>query len=319
MDNFHELEMLTRIAAGRSGAPVAIWLRIAPGVQAHTHAHIQTGQEDTKFGFSLAMGDAERAVAAAMAAPQLDLVGLHTHIGSQIYEPESLAEAAGRLIAFAAEMRDRHGFELRELSPGGGWGVPMVEDDPDAPIAQYVAHVAGAIATSCRAAGLALPHLVLEPGRSLVARAGVAVYTVGARKEIPGVRTYVSVDGGMADNIRPALYGAQYTAQIIAPGDRPTEVVTIAGRYCESGDILIHDIALPRPQAGDLLASPDGGRVHPGDGKQLQPGAPPGGGDGARGPGAPHPAARDRSRPHCAGRAGGRRDVSVPQVSGAGQ
>ena len=123
VDNFHELEMLSRIAAERSGAPVAIWLRIAPGVQAHTHAHIQTGQEDTKFGFSLAAGDAERAVAAAMAAPQLDLVGLHAHIGSQIYEPESLAEAAGRLIAFAAEMRDRHGFDLRELSPGGGWGV----------------------------------------------------------------------------------------------------------------------------------------------------------------------------------------------------
>ncbi len=259
VDNFHELEMLSRIAAERDGAPVAIWLRVAPGVQAHTHAHIQTGQEDTKFGFSLARGDAERAVAAAMAAPQLDLVGLHAHIGSQIYEPESLAEAAGRLIAFAAAMRDRYGFDLRELSPGGGWGVPMVEGDPDAPIAQYVVHIAGAVTTSCRAAGLALPHLVLEPGRSLVARAGVAVYTVGARKEIPGVRTYVSVDGGMADNIRPALYGACYTAQILAPGDRPAQVVTIAGRYCESGDILIRDIALPQPQAGDLLTIPMAG------------------------------------------------------------
>jgi diaminopimelate decarboxylase len=260
VDNFHELGMLARLADERSSAPVAIWLRLAPGVQAHTHAHIQTGQADTKFGFSIASGDAERAVMAAMAAPRLALTGLHAHVGSQIYEPESLAEAAGRLIAFAARMRDRHGFVLREVSPGGGWGVPMVETDPTAPIERYVSHVAGAVAVSCHAAGLELPHLVLEPGRSLVARAGVALYTVGARKEIPGVRTYVSVDGGMADNIRPALYEARYTAQIVGHrNERANEVVTIAGRFCESGDVLIRDIALPRPEAGDSIAIPMAG------------------------------------------------------------
>jgi diaminopimelate decarboxylase len=260
VDNFHELEMLKQLADAMRRPPVAIWLRLAPGVQAHTHAHIQTGQEDTKFGFSIASGDAERAVSVAMAAPQLALLGLHAHIGSQIYEPEALAEAAGRLIGFAAQMRDRHGFTLQELSPGGGWGVPMVDSDPAAPIERYVAHIAGAVTVSCRAAGLALPHLVLEPGRSLVARAGVALYTVGARKEIPGVRTYVAVDGGMADNIRPALYGAQYAAEIVGQHDgRPQEVVTIAGCFCESGDILIRDITLPQPQAGDVLAVPMAG------------------------------------------------------------
>ena len=210
-----------------------------------------------------------------MQTPGLELVGLHCHIGSQIYEPESLADAAAVLIAFAAEMRDRHGFTLRELSPGGGWGVPMTEDDPEAPVEPYIAALSAAIVDTCRAHGLTLPHLVLEPGRSLVAPAAVALYTVGARKEIPGVRTYVSVDGGMADNIRPALYGAKYAARRIANGKRQIsegrwtnrrrttgridETVTIAGKFCESGDILIRDIELPRLEAGDLLAIPMAG------------------------------------------------------------
>ena len=286
VDNFHELAMLAELVAGEqpaSGAqlpassfkvPVPIWLRLSPGVAAHTHAHIQTGHLDTKFGFPIATGDAERAIGQASQTPGLEPVGLHCHIGSQIYEPESLADAAAVLIAFAAEMRDRHGFELRELSPGGGWGVPMTEDDPAAPIEPYIAALTAAIVDTCRARGLDLPHLVLEPGRSLVAPAAVALYTVGARKEIPGVRSYVSVDGGMADNIRPALYGARYTAQRIDEGRRtkdesrstqyairntPHEIVTIAGKFCESGDILIRDIELPRLEAGDLLAIPMAG------------------------------------------------------------
>ncbi len=248
VDNFHELEMLAtlspdsritnhreaslwdesritnhesritnhREAALWDGSRIPIWLRLSPGVSAHTHAHIQTGHLDTKFGFPIATGDAERAVSQAMQTPGLELVGLHCHIGSQIYEPESLADAAAVLIAFAGEMRDRHGFLLRELSPGGGWGVPMTEEDPEAPVEPYVASLSAAIVDTCRVRGLDLPHLVLEPGRSLVAQAAVALYTIGARKEIPGVRTYVSVDGGMADNIRPALYGAKYAARRIA-------------------------------------------------------------------------------------------------------
>jgi diaminopimelate decarboxylase len=287
VDNYHELAMLAELIGGERPVstpaaqavklPVRVWLRLSPGVAAHTHTHIQTGHLDTKFGFPIATGDAERAVVRAMQTPGLELVGLHCHIGSQIYEPESLADAAAVLIAFAAEMRDRRGFTLRELSPGGGWGVPMIEDDPAAPLEPYIAALTAAVVEACRARDLVLPHLVLEPGRSLVAQAAVAVYTIGARKEIPGVRTYVSVDGGMADNIRPALYGAKYAARRIAnqqigesthravgssaesPSGILHEIVTIAGKYCESGDILIRDIELPRLETGDLLAIPMAG------------------------------------------------------------
>ena len=285
VDNFHELAMLAELVADEQPAsgfqipessfrlPVPIWLRLSPGVAAHTHAHIQTGHLDTKFGFPIATGDAERAVSLAMQTSGVELVGLHCHIGSQIYEPESLADAAAVLIEFGAEMRDRHGFTLRELSPGGGWGVPMTEDDPAAPVEPYIGALTAAIVDTCRARDLALPHLVLEPGRSLVAPAAVALYTVGARKEIPGVRTYVAVDGGMADNIRPALYGARYAAQVTGGRDQESgirrqgtgvrgqapELVTIAGKFCESGDTLIRDIELERLEAGSLLAIPMAG------------------------------------------------------------
>ena len=259
VDNFAELALLDELACAR-GKRAAIWLRLAPGVQAHTHSHIQTGQEDTKFGFSIQSGDAERALVLAMSATGLQLLGLHAHIGSQIYEPESLAEAAERLVSFAAEMHEKHGFELHELSPGGGWGVPMTEADAPAPVEPYLAALCAAVTTACTQLHLNLPRLIVEPGRSLVAQAGVAVYTAGARKEIPGVRTYVSLDGGMADNIRPALYGAQYTARRVPGGlGRPAERMTLAGRYCESGDILIRDIDLPHLNRGDLLAIPMSG------------------------------------------------------------
>ena len=256
VDNFAELALLDELARMRC-ARVLIWLRLAPGVQAHTHSHIQTGQEDTKFGFSIQSGDAEKALITAMRSDGLQLMGLHAHIGSQIYEPESLAEAAERLVGFAAEMHARHGFDLCELSPGGGWGVPMTETDAPAPVEPYLAALCAAVTASCARHHLNLPHLIIEPGRSLIAQAGVAVYAAGARKEIPGVRTYVALDGGMADNIRPALYGAHYAARRVLGGvGRPTEVVTLAGKYCESGDILIRDIELPHLDRGDLLAIP---------------------------------------------------------------
>jgi diaminopimelate decarboxylase len=275
VDNFHELEMLAELTRLQPATfnfqhRIPLWLRLSPGVSAHTHAHIQTGHLDTKFGFPITTGDAEQAISQAIQTPGMELVGLHCHIGSQIYEPESLADAAAALIAFAAEMRDRHGFVLRELSPGGGWGVPMVDEDPEAPVEPYIAALTAAIVDTCRVHGLDLPHLVLEPGRSLVAPAAVALYSVGARKEIAGVRTYVSVDGGMADNIRPALYGAKYTARAAGQashreasrsGVRSSEpgLVTIAGKFCESGDILIRDIEMERLEAGDLLAIPMAG------------------------------------------------------------
>jgi diaminopimelate decarboxylase len=265
VDNFHELDELERLVAGRRhslrwGGRAAIWLRCSPGVEAHTHTFNQTGALDSKFGFALETGDAERALARAMHSPYLDLLGVHMHIGSQILDVEPWVAAISLLMEFAAAMRTRYGFQLREFSPGGGWGVPYHEDDPAAPPERFVQAAGQALVESCRRYGLALPDLTIEPGRSIVAPAGVALYRVGARKEIPGVRTYVAVDGGMADNIRPALYAARYTALAIDQARRPAEeVVTVVGRFCESGDVLIRDIALPRLAAGDVLAVPMAG------------------------------------------------------------
>ncbi len=256
VDNFHELDALERLAAERR-VRVSLWLRLSPGIDVHTHVYRKTGLLDSKFGFPLETDAAEGAVGRAMASPHLELVGLHAHIGSQIFDLEPFTTAVALLVDFAASMRARHGFELRELSPGGGWGVTHHEADPPAPAARYVQAVCQAVVDSCRRHGLALPTLVIEPGRSIVAPAGVALYRVGARKEIPGVRIYVSVDGGMADNIRPALYGARYTAMVANRANLPAEeTITVAGRFCESGDVLIRDVALPRLEAGDLLAVP---------------------------------------------------------------
>lgn len=277
VDNFAELKTLIELAGSRGVSRLPVWLRLSPGIQAHTHTHIQTGHLDSKFGFPIETGDAEAAVVLAMASAVLELVGLHAHIGSQIYDAGALAAAAGRIAGFAAEMGRHLGFQLQELSPGGGWGVRMTDADPAAPIELYVAAVAGAVTGACRSAGLKLPRLILEPGRSLIAQAGVALYRVGARKEISGVRTFVSVDGGIADNIRPALYGASYTAiGLRSSGNstspptgaapqkdperiQPLERVTISGKFCESGDVLIRDIDLPRLEPGDLLAVPMAG------------------------------------------------------------
>ncbi len=256
VDNFHELDTLERLAAERR-IRVPVWLRLSPGIDVHTHAYSKTGLLDSKFGFPLETEAAQDAVVRAMASPHLEPIGLHAHIGSQIFDVEPFAETVALLVDFAVAMSARHGFALRELSPGGGWGVPHQETDPPTPADRYVQALSQRIVEECRRHGLTLPTLVIEPGRSIVAPAGVALYRVGARKEIPGVRTYVSVDGGMADNIRPALYGARYTAIVAGKAHLPAEeTVTIAGRFCESGDVLIRDIALPRLAAGDLLAVP---------------------------------------------------------------
>jgi diaminopimelate decarboxylase len=260
VDSSHELDLLEREAAERQ-AQVPIWLRLSPGIDVHTHDYRKTGLLDSKFGLPLEPGAAERALLRAVDSPHLELVGLHAHIGSQVLDTEPFAEAVAVLLDFAAAMRGLCGFVLREFSPGGGWGVPYNEADAPAPLDGYVRAVCQAVVEGCHRHGLALPTLVIEPGRSIVAPAAVALYRVGARKEIPGVRTYVSVDGGMADNVRPALYGARYTALVAnkahqSPIEIEMETVTIAGKFCESGDVLIRDVALPRLEAGDLLAVP---------------------------------------------------------------
>ncbi len=259
VDNHHELELLDALAA-RRGVQAKVWLRLSPDIDVHTHVYRKTGLLDSKFGFPLATSDAESALRRALASSHLIPLGLHTHLGSLVYEVEPFVQAVHAILDFAATMADQHGFVLRELSPGGGWGVPYSEDDPVAPIEHYVRTVSLAVTEGCARCGLPLPKLILEPGRSIIAPAGVALYTIGSRKDIPGVRTYVSVDGGMADNIRAALYGSRYTALVANKADAaPAEVVTVAGKYCESGDVLIRDIALPHTAPGDILAIPMAG------------------------------------------------------------
>lgn len=257
IDNFQELDMLAGMAVQRGAAPDVL-LRLTPGVDPHTHRHISTGVEDSKFGIPLASAD--EAVSRAMAAPGLNLVGLQFHLGSQIFEVEPYREAIRVIMDLAAKMRTRHGFELKELDVGGGFAVQYTVDSTAPPVADYAEMITATVTEKCRQQNLELPKLIIEPGRSIVGRAGVALYRAGVVKEIPGIRCYVSVDGGMADNIRPALYDARYEAVVAnRMNDKEKKKVTIAGKFCESGDILIKDIDLPEIAPGDILAVPDCG------------------------------------------------------------
>jgi len=259
IDNFHELSLLDDVA-GALGKRQQVLVRASPNVDAHTHAKTTTGVLDTKFGFPIDGGQAEEAVVQVLARPNLDLLGLHCHLGSPIFDLEPFEQANHIMIAFARRMRDRHGLELREYNSGGGFAAQYLRDKPAPTPDRYAAAVVDSLRSALAEAELPEPHLTVEPGRSIVARAGVALYTVGARKEIPGVRTYVSVDGGMADNIRPAMYDARYEALVAnRAAEPPAETVTIAGKYCESGDVLIKDAALPKLWAGDVLALPASG------------------------------------------------------------
>jgi diaminopimelate decarboxylase len=217
VDNFHELELLDRLA-GERGQRQPILLRLSPNVDPHTHEKTTTGLLDSKFGFAIANGDAARAVAGALARGSLELRGLHVHLGSPIFELEPYAEGVRVVAEFAAAMRDEHGWEMAEFSPGGGFALAYTRDQHPPSIADYAETITARLRDELGQRNLPLPSLHVEPGRSLVGGSMIAVYTVGARKEIPGVRTYVSLDGGMADNVRPAMYGSRYEA---IPVDRP--------------------------------------------------------------------------------------------------
>jgi diaminopimelate decarboxylase len=254
VDNLYELDLLNRLALD-VGQRQPILLRLSPNVDPHTHRHTTTGVLDSKFGFPMPTGQAEAAVKQALSLPAVELVGLHVHLGSPVFHLEPYQEAVDLLIAFAAQMSERYDFRLREFSPGGGFAIQYLEDIPAPSMAEYAAAIFSALIQACRAHSLPLPRLVVEPGRAVVGQACLALYKVGASKEIPGVRTYVAVDGGMGDNIRPALYGARYSALVANKvGEAARQRVTIAGKFCESGDVLVRDADLPRLEAGDLLA-----------------------------------------------------------------
>jgi diaminopimelate decarboxylase len=246
--------MLNEIAVGE-GYMADILLRLSPGVEPHTHKYITTGVVDSKFGFPLFSG--EEALVQALAAPNLNPVGWHFHLGSLIYKLEPYQEAIELILNFTAEMKQKYNFELKELNVGGGFAIQYSLDSPAPPISNYAEAIAANVVSKCQELKLALPRLIVEPGRALVGQAGVALYKVGVVKEIPGVRCYISVDGGMADNIRPALYGSKYDAVVANKMlEKETGRVTIAGKFCESGDILVKDIAMPLVSAGDIIAIP---------------------------------------------------------------
>ena len=262
VDNFHELRLLDEVA-GRGGRTQDIMLRVSPGVDPHTHAHTTTGVLDSKFGFSLEPGDAAEAVRGALAAPNVRLVGLHFHLGSPIFELEPYSIAIDAVLTFASQLTGE-GLELLEFSPGGGFAIGYVTDQPPPAVGDYAQVIVSTVRQRCADLGLDKPRLVIEPGRAIVGRAGVALYTVGAIKDIPTVRKYVSLDGGMGDNIRPALYDARYEAVVAnRMTEAPQEMVTLAGKYCESGDVLIRDIRLPVLESGDVVAIPSSGAYAP--------------------------------------------------------
>ncbi len=262
VDSFHELDLLNRIA-GDAGKVQEVLVRVSPGVDPHTHVHTTTGILDSKFGFSIQTGHAAEAVRQAIAAEYLDLKGLHFHLGSPIFELEPYSVATEVVLRFAADLREE-GLEMEEFSPGGGFAIAYTRDQEPPAVGEYADTIIAALTSNCDALGLPAPRLIIEPGRSIIGPAGVAVYRIGAIKDIPGVRKYVSVDGGMGDNIRPALYQAVYEVVVANKANQdPAETVTIAGKYCESGDILASDIMLPIVESGDVLAIPAAGAYCP--------------------------------------------------------
>jgi diaminopimelate decarboxylase len=253
VDSFHELEMLRQLTSER-GVVVRVLLRVTPGVEAHTHDYLLTGTEDSKFGFPI--GEvAMRAIEMAARSDNLELVGLHSHIGSQIFDLKPFDEAARKMVRFLAEARRACSLEIPELDLGGGVGIPYLPSDEASSVEDLAKILHEAVTSESELADTEPPRILVEPGRWIVGPAMLTLYTVGSVKDIPGVRRYVAVDGGMSDNIRPALYQARYTylsaLRPDAPHDRPA---TIGGKLCESGDILGWDVLLPDVEPGELLA-----------------------------------------------------------------
>ena len=254
VDNLYELEAVSHEATAR-GKTQRILLRITPGIDPHTHKAVVTGNIDSKFGSAIATGDAMRIVKAALEAGSVCLAGLHCHIGSQIFDSEPFEDAAKIMVRFIADIKKECGYEISELNLGGGLGVRYTEYDRDIDYRGAIKNIASIVRKLCGEYGVALPRIILEPGRSLVAAAGITLYTVGSVKEIEGFRNYVSVDGGMPDNPRYALYQSQYTALVANKAALPRSYrATLAGRCCESGDLLGENMEIQKPERGDILA-----------------------------------------------------------------
>ena len=254
VDNRTELERIERLSAERN-VTTRISMRIKPGIDAHTHEFIRTGQIDSKFGFALETGEAFEAVRAAVAAEHVELIGLHCHIGSQIFDKSPFVLAAEVMLEFYNRIYRELGKKLTHLNLGGGFGIKYKEADAAVPYEDYMSDVSAAIHAACARYDLEIPRIYIEPGRSIVGETGVTLYTVGDIKTIPNVRTYVAIDGGMFDNPRYALYQSDYTCLLANKADRPADFkATIAGKCCESGDLIQENTMIQTPEVGDILA-----------------------------------------------------------------
>jgi diaminopimelate decarboxylase len=259
VDSLHEIELLAA-AARRRGVRQRVLVRLTPGVRPTTHSYVQTGQADSKFGFGLAEGLADEAVRRLLAAADLELVGVHAHIGSQIFDLSSHRREVEVLFAAVADWRREYGFDCRLVNFGGGLGIRYTEQDHPSSIAEFAEAVVSAARASSARYGLSLPRLLVEPGRSIAGKAAVTAYRIGTIKEIPGVRTYVAIDGGMSDNMRPMLYDSKYEAMLAGKAETPASaVVTVAGKHCEMSDVLVRDVAIAPPAVGDVLVTPGTG------------------------------------------------------------
>ncbi|MDC0701314.1 diaminopimelate decarboxylase [Priestia megaterium] len=254
VDNFYEIALLQEITE-QYQKKMPVLLRLTPGIEAHTHDYILTGQEDSKFGFDLQNGQADEAVRLVQNSKGLELLGIHCHIGSQIFETTGFIMATQKLFAKMKEWKQRIEFVPQVLNLGGGFGIRYTEEDQPIPVSQYVEVIIEEVKKQSKQLEVEIPEIWIEPGRSLVGDAGTTLYSIGSRKHVPNVREYVAIDGGMNDNIRPALYQAKYEAVIAnRMNDESDELVSIAGKCCESGDMLMWDVHLPKANPDDLLA-----------------------------------------------------------------
>ncbi len=261
-DSREELFLLNSIA-GSLGVKQPILFRIKPGIDAHTHSFVQTGHVDCKFGTVLENGDSLEFAKIASEQPNLKLVGVHCHIGSQIFDEKPFLLAAERMMDFVVQVRDTLGITLEKLNLGGGFGIRYTQEDQPIAYNEYMKRISQAMKQIAEERNIPLPFILMEPGRSIVGEAGVTLYTVGSVKEIPGVRTFVSVDGGMGDNPRYILYQAEYEMLIANKAkEEKTTTVTVAGRCCESGDLLGEEIKLQKAETGDILAVLSTGAYH---------------------------------------------------------
>lgn len=265
IDSYREAELLNDVAAS-FGVKQKVLIRVNPGVEAHTHAFVQTARTDSKFGFSINDGAALEYTKHVLSMENLDLKGYHCHIGSQIFEKQSFVLAAQKMMKFICEIKEKTSFEAEILNMGGGFGIHYTDDDPELRLSDYAEYLTAMIATikeEAKALNLTLPYLLIEPGRSIVGEAGITLYTAGSVKDIPGIRKYIAVDGGMFENPRYALYQSKYEAVKASDVNAPkTQKVSLAGKCCESGDLIGVDMPMPDIESGDIIAVFSTGAYH---------------------------------------------------------